>query len=43
MLALMLKTQSYFDKLHLRTGYTYEGTFDACSAWGFCSWRFNRK
>ena len=30
-----VKTQDYFDKLQLRTGYTYEGTFDATSAWGF--------
>ena len=30
-----VKTQSYFDKLQLRTGYTYEGKFDATSSWGF--------
>jgi len=27
------ETQDYFDKLQLRTGYTYEGKFDATSAW----------
>tara|TARA_R110000803_G_scaffold63179_1_gene123745 strand:- start:335 stop:1081 length:747 start_codon:yes stop_codon:yes gene_type:complete len=30
-----VKTGDYFDKLQLRTGYTYEGKFDATSSWGF--------
>ena len=30
-----VKTQDYFNKLQLRTGYTYEGKFDAVSCWGF--------
>ena len=28
-------TQSYLDKLQLRTGYNYEGNLDAVSCWGF--------
>jgi hypothetical protein len=28
-------TQSYLDKLQMRTGYTYEGNLDAVSCWGF--------
>lgn len=28
-------TRSYLDKLELRTGYKYEGKFDAISKWGF--------
>jgi hypothetical protein len=28
-------TKSYLDKLELRTGYKYEGKFDAISKWGF--------
>jgi hypothetical protein len=30
-----INTRSYLDKLELRTGYKYEGTFNASSNWGF--------